>query len=286
MEKLLIHIDKNITNWLLEHLNDFDVEYAKSNIIDDFKPFCELCFLTNFLNTDSFFYNQLVKFLHHKIENFDWDYLLNNHPDFYIALLSVDSFYIQTKNKSIFKHLNICDYASLFIKNPYRMIETICFLSIYYDYPLDEIFVFNKATVLGNKKNINLLSYMDFYSITHELMYIYFLIKYKKCTLDQYNLNLETTKKYLLDLLSFIILDGHIDIMAELILCLGLLDFKFEDKELIIIKEAILKINNNMRLDGGIIPHINYAKKQKLSFDDLYHTTSVVKGMIDIWIKR
>lgn len=283
-------IDKDVTKWLLNHLNEFDFKEFQSNpnilTIDSLKPYCELCFLTNFLNTESFFYNELVSFLYNKIESFNWDYLLNTNPYLYIALLSVDGFYIKTKNKSIFKYADIVKFANLFIKNPYRMIETICFLSIYYNYPIDEIFIFNKSTVLGNNKNINLLSYMDFYSITHELMYVYFLIKHKQCTLEKYNLNLENTKNYLLDSLSFIALDGHIDIMAELILCLGLFDFIFNEKELKMIEKALLKIQDNTLFDGGILPHIKYSKNQKLNFNDLYHTTSVVKGMIDIWKNR
>lgn len=155
-----------------------------------------------------------------------------------------------------------------------------------YHKPYEDILKYKELTVLGIYKNSNKLSYMDIYSITHELMYIYFLHKNNIITIQKYGLDLNKAKTYLMNILAFLYLEEHFDLLAEVILVLGLIDFQFDLQEKRMIKCALNKLAIQIRPDGSIIPHRVYKDKNKLSFADVYHTSSVTKGMVDIWKKK
>lgn len=99
IKDILDFIDQNVSRYLNENLDSFIFDEhglgENTNKHNMLKPFCELCFLTNFLNKRSEIYPKIEKHLLAKIEQSDWDALLMHNSDLYIALISVDFFTIK-----------------------------------------------------------------------------------------------------------------------------------------------------------------------------------------------
>ncbi|WP_409482508.1 hypothetical protein P5008_08650 [Helcococcus ovis] len=236
---------------------------------------------------NSEFYIKINKLIDNKIKSYSWDDLLIRNSSLFPALIYIDSFNIDMHKKSVFDESLPSFFSYLNLRAPYRMLEIYTYIYLYYksksNNNIEEIL---KKTILGKKKNINLLNYMDIYSITHELFYIHLLIKNNNLISIYFDKEKKFIKSYLLGIITFINLEGHFDLLIELILCLALFDFKFSYDEIFVIEKSLENILQNTKKSGGIIPHKKYNKKIDIDFFDLYHTTSVAKGMVDAWKKK
>lgn len=283
------YLDSKVTHWLNNNLKLFNFEnnkYTKNNytsnysIAEQIKPFCELSFLYFFLNDNTEIKHSIKNIINDSLIKYDWTSILFTNAELFNAFISLDSFSYLTNGYGIFSKEDIVNVSSIFLKNPYRMIEVQTYLAIVHE-EKPKIH-FNNLTILGKIKNVNEVSYMDIYSLTHEIFYIYFLDKFKKKEWFLYDLDYIYLKEYVFNLISYVIFDGHIDLLIELILCVKLLNFDLNNYDINLLVKSLDFIIENMNLEGGIIPHIEYDSNE---FINLYHTTSIAKAMVDKWIE-
>lgn len=284
----LTEIDEKVKVWIGNNLNHFAIHLGSGLFNNEdklekaLKAFCELCFLYNFLDKKTEFSSMIKDFLCEIIDKNDFDSFLITNPDKFMGLMSVDNFSIYNRGKSIFSDTEFIKICKNYLKTPFRMIEIDTFLNLNYDLGLNNTDYFREKTVIGINKNINSLSYNDIYSITHQIFYEYFEEKYKTAVRHSYNK--KDMKEKLLSLAVYLSNDGNIDVMLEVLLCLKLKDFDFseEDRHIIeVLSDFILKLQN----DGGYIaPHTKLGRKY-IEFYDVYHTTTILKGLVDVWIE-
>lgn len=280
-------LQSEVTPWLVAHLEDFDfcppAKLTSETAQTTLKPFCELCFLSDFVNPNSSFFTDVQTCIAKKLFCYDWDALVKRNTDLFIALISVDRFARTYYNKSIFAAYQPKESLLIYNKVPYRMLEILTHFALVEHMQINKLLEIRRYTVLGIRQNINTLSYPDLYSVTHELMYIWMLLCKNIYTLEDFELDLTQVKNYLLELLAYITADGNLDLIAELVLCLGLLPFDFTIEDMELIEFALREMTLQVNKDGSLRAHTKYDKTTIGNFNDVYHTTSIVKGMSDIW---
>lgn len=287
IKKYINLLDNSVSLWLknnIEYFNFNNKIYTGKSLDDRMKPFCELAFLTNFMRKDNNTYSIIRRFLIDNIIKINWDEFIYRNSDMFNAIIALDSFYIENEKKSIFNEIDIAEISKLYLKVPYRMMEIETYLCLYNNKDKKSPY-FEDKTVIGKRKNINKFTYDDIYSLTHEVFYLYFLIENNKKENFLEEVNFFEIKEYLFNFLVFTKIDGHIDLMIEIIICIFLLNFKLKSNEIYILENSLEFIMKYVLEDGSVIPHIIYLNKTDLKFIDVYHTTIIMKGLIDVCIK-
>lgn len=286
--------------WILNNLHQFAFDPStteKTGKIDEtfndsLKWFCELAFMSLLSKKESdYFWMTLKEFILEGIHNYDWDSYIVSEVDFLSIVLVLELYSITESNSSILnKNLALKNYNSL-VKAPHRQIEIFTYMQLLYELDLsNDINNLRVQTIFSNRKPAFLYTYMDYYSITHELFYIYLLLTYPNTknvdyNLDSFSINLEDLDVFLLKLMVVMIKDENIDILGELLICYKLFNINITNvHQESIIDEAWSLIDRFMRKDGSIYPHSKYKTgKTKYFFDFYYHTTCVIKGAADLW---
>lgn len=284
---------KKSEEWLIKNLKYFDPK-KDSKIANDkyrVKAFTELIFIQNMFYPKRIFkdknQNIINKFVLESIKNFSYyEYVLKN-PEMLSLLPTVIEFLLnhksyQFKDYQKVKKLIALNYDTLIDRTAFRKLDLIySFGKIGIITNLGSLDSVYSSTLLAKAGNSFYYSNIDAYSITHTIFYMTDMGRKE-------NLSLQSKEilDLLLKLIELFLLKDNMDILAELLICVKMLNFRPTDEQKYLLNLAVKVLMKHQQSTGMFLgPGINSAVRYNAekNFRLNYHTTMVAMGALYLY---